>query len=320
MKTELEKQLNLDAALRKIFWDEIGEIIRPDTLKEEIYHYTNLEGLKGILTNKQVWMTDSRFLNDMSELNHFETLVEETKDLFYQKLLKDCEKEEIDNNDLLNIFFEVFDDAVEKRFKNPEDKFEVYVMSLSENKDSLTLWGNYAKGKGYNLCFNANSLLSKVNEIANGRGYMVYGEVIYNRDIQLEKLSEALIIAFKKISDIKIDIDLEEDNLRKELLSFFKNLIISYSIFFKHHSFEPEEEFRIAYTIEDYDKVEFRTNDEAIIPFLKMNFDKSDIKRIIVGPKNNSDIAEIGVKTYLDKLGYDLAEVIIDRSEIPLRF
>lgn len=305
---------NLNMVFVNAFWEEIGSIIRPDKLVDRIYHYTSLEGLMGILTSKEVWMTNSNFLNDISELTYFKTLTEEAKNSFEKKLLSKYSNEEINKNNLFILFNELFDEAVVKRFEDPTENFEVYVMSLTENKDSLTLWGNYAKGKGYNICFNTKTLVSEVDKI--GAGYVVYGNVIYDRERQLQTLSDTLVKTFELI----INKDFEIQELKKHLLSYFNSLIISYSIFFKNNSFAPEEEFRIAFTTYDNVDVLFRTNGEVIIPYITMKFEKSDIKGIVIGPKNNSDIAENGVKTYLKKSNYNLEEILVKKSEVPLRY
>jgi hypothetical protein len=37
-------------------------------LPEVLYHYTDIKGLQGIWEEGQIWATDSRYLNDTSEL------------------------------------------------------------------------------------------------------------------------------------------------------------------------------------------------------------------------------------------------------------
>lgn len=36
----------------------------------KIYHYTDLNGLKGIIESNSLWATNFRFLNDAAELDH----------------------------------------------------------------------------------------------------------------------------------------------------------------------------------------------------------------------------------------------------------
>ena len=41
--------------------------IKKDTI---LYHYTNYEGLKGILSDQRLWFTDYKHLNDTSEIKY----------------------------------------------------------------------------------------------------------------------------------------------------------------------------------------------------------------------------------------------------------
>ncbi len=44
-----------------------GSTIFPENCPSRVYHYTNLDGLLGILKSQQIWATDIRYLNDASE-------------------------------------------------------------------------------------------------------------------------------------------------------------------------------------------------------------------------------------------------------------
>lgn len=44
------------------------------------YHYTSIEGLKGIIENKCVRFTDCQFLNDTSEYNHLKMLLKKIQE------------------------------------------------------------------------------------------------------------------------------------------------------------------------------------------------------------------------------------------------
>jgi len=41
-----------------------------------LYHYTSADGLIGILTSKSIWLTDLRYMNDLSELQYANQLIE----------------------------------------------------------------------------------------------------------------------------------------------------------------------------------------------------------------------------------------------------
>ena len=49
------------------------KIARP--VPETVFHYTDAPGLFGIITNKELWFTDTRFLNDVSEGEYARTTI-----------------------------------------------------------------------------------------------------------------------------------------------------------------------------------------------------------------------------------------------------
>ena len=51
------------------------------TTYTQIYHYTTVLGLIGIITHHQLWASDCRFLNDGTELSY-------ARDLFYAEVSK----------------------------------------------------------------------------------------------------------------------------------------------------------------------------------------------------------------------------------------
>jgi hypothetical protein len=51
------------------FWQTVREI--PAVL----YHYTSMDGLVGIVTNKQIWASHVPYLNDRTEQEHIWSLI-----------------------------------------------------------------------------------------------------------------------------------------------------------------------------------------------------------------------------------------------------
>lgn len=308
------KNQSLKEKLNEMFWEDIGPKIRSDELPETVYHYTNLEGMMGIMTNKQLWMTKSDYLNDYTEIIYLSEIVEESLNLLNTKLIEKY-GQEIKEDKYYKIFWEQFNKANEKSLDKTENLLELYVLSMSENQDSLTLWGNYAEGNGYSIAFEANTLINDIYDELNNF-YIVYGRVVYSRKAQIKLLLDFLVNAFEFIYGLKPDIN----ELESGLPALFKSTLVSYSIFFKNEAFEAEEEFRIVATIEDKAKVNFRSSNGVIIPYIYPEFEKIPVKEIIIGPKNNSDIAKGGVEFYLERLEYDLNTIKVIKSNVPLRY
>ncbi|MGJ9385226.1 DUF2971 domain-containing protein [Salipaludibacillus sp. CF4.18] len=306
--------VKLEELLIKTFWEDIGPKIRPEGIPEKMYHYTSIEGLMGIIKNKKLWMTKSDFLNDSMEVIYITNIIDESLDIFSELLIKEYGKG-IKENDYYKTMLEKFTEAVDSRFVNVQELIEIYVLSLSEKGDSLTLWGNYAKGDGYNIGFDSKSLLDDFHD-ENDDFFIVYGNVIYDREEQIEMLASSLIKTFKNINSQEPELI----ELESKLLPYYKSVIISYSIFFKHDSFKAEEEFRVVATIQDKADVEFRSNNGVITPYIDQEFKKLPIREITIGPKNNSDIAEKGVNFYIERLGEDIEDITVKKSNVPLRY
>lgn len=100
-----------------------------------------------------------------------------------------------------------------------------------------------------------------------------------------------------------------------------------YNMFFKKECFSGENEYRFVFScdhnienIEDSKKEEqyFRVKDNILIPFVKKKLSSLDsVNSILIGPKNNSDIAEKGVKHFLR---YHKIKAKVEKSEMPLRY
>jgi hypothetical protein len=302
----------LKEELISMFWEDIGPKIRKDDYQNTIYHYTSIDGLMGIIKDKQLRMTKSDFLNDSKEIKYINNVVEEAL-LKSQTLIEKNYGDQINQSLYYQLFFEQFNRTVKNRTRGKSP--EVYVMSLSENKDSLTLWGNYASTEGYNIGFATSTLLKDFDKALN-EFFIVSGNVIYDYERQVDLLSNSIFSSFELINLHQPDID----DLKKELYPYFNSMLISYSIFFKDTSFKHEEEFRIAATNTEKAKVNFRARNGVIIPFIEAQFENLPIQEIVIGPKNNSDIAENGVEVYLDRNSYETEKILITKSAVPLRY
>lgn len=98
-----------------------------DILKDgSIYHYTSLEGLKGIIEGNALWLTHYKFLNDPNEL------------VYYKKY---------DENNMIKAIFDKI-----------SAQLIPMIMSFSEDSDSYSLWSNYTNHYGFNIEFDIKKL------------------------------------------------------------------------------------------------------------------------------------------------------------------
>lgn len=160
--------------------DVLDDYSSKDYLIEKIeknklaYHYTGIQGLKGILESKGLFASESKFLNDFKEVTYIRQIIKEVC----------CEAEEQYEPEFL---IKVNEINTEENWLLERTK--AFVLSLSEHKDSLILWSNYSKHEGYNLgidpyilirIFNVHkSKLVKESIERNGYIDIDHGRVIY---------------------------------------------------------------------------------------------------------------------------------------------
>lgn len=170
--------IDYDNLLKKI--PRVKKIL-DDGSDEIIYHYTKPEKLLGLLESETLRFSNALYLNDKEEVT------------YSYKLIVDLIDGRSDLNEKLfskirEHFFNKYTNIVNGN-DNFNYKYEYYTVSFSTESDNLTLWNNYAKGQsytGYNIGFCKNELIKDMIK----KGFSsVYGNVIYDRKVQVTVLN-----------------------------------------------------------------------------------------------------------------------------------
>lgn len=236
---------------------ELKELFKKPCPKK-LYHYTNKNAFKGIISNQEMWATHIRFMNDTEE----------------QKLALDLLKKQVPN-----IFAEK-NINIEKLQKNIEHfvflemlRKGIYILSFSEKKDDLGQWRGYGSLMP-SFCleldtykFKSSFVSELKNEnIKNKDSFRIsditdYSELnenvfdflstdekkqkfyllpcIYNHSEQIKLINEVLTDSYKKIE--YLDNEKTEKDLAKEIAKRF----VFYCPLIKNESFECEAEWRV---------------------------------------------------------------------------
>jgi len=289
--------------------------------KPYIFHYTDVNALKNILEKRYLWASKSNFLNDCSEIQY-------TKNVF-ENVLKEIKQ--VSNNEEFSFFEMVEKDLVsyfDESFSN-ENRGQIFVLSFTENEDSLVLWSNYSNYDGYSIGFDLGELIGlflkfmKKDQIFDS---FYPGRVIYDEKEQRNMLFNQLrkiYSEFRKFNKINHE-------TLMEARAVCQIAVETHSMFFKKSCFKPEEEYRIAFLINDKSKVsrnvKYRIGKGSLIPYLEIPL-YSDVEEldnpihsIMIGPKNNIDISLIGLRHFLVNKGFNYMSDHIKKSEIPLRY
>lgn len=298
------------------------------------YHYTSPEGLKGILETRTLFFTDCEYLNDTSErLN-----INKTLDKFWYNERKYYDREFY--NLIKNIRLTNYTDSGFSYLDNDFDsntKCRYFVLSCSNDDDSLNMWKYYSKGNEYNgYCISlfgpalTDEWIDRETSVAIEEGDVVYfeDEKIKRIRTTVEKLYELWCLYQRN------------QNIDDKIISEFRSWIQMASLFFKDDHFFGEEEYRyVAIVPEDrlnylnysyknktFKMYDFRIVNGTFIPYIKMpfNFYHVDecyaIESIRVGPSEKQEQKAKSIERLIQSLDYDMKIGRILYSNIPLRY
>ncbi|MFW5985661.1 MAG: DUF2971 domain-containing protein [Halanaerobiaceae bacterium] len=263
------------------------------------YHYTDIRAVRGIIENNNIWVSNAMFLNDKSEVKYAKNVIEDTIR---------------SNQEISNQVIEIIEDFIAYIVDNSD---QIFVLSTSDNIDSQLLWSNYSNMDGYCLGFDfSNSwdylfIRSHQGEklVLEPQKHIRIDRVLYDRKKQRDFIKEPL----KKVDQYYRKNP--DGDLTGYMHYFFHVLMM-----FKDPKFRHEEEFRIVFVIPEYeDFVEYYVSNGILIPYVEVNFtEKIPLDHIKIGPRNDIDIAQASIESFLKTKGFP--DVEVSKSRIPLRF
>jgi hypothetical protein len=300
--TPAESTPQIKKAIRD-FWDIwLPMHSRKDNLL--LYHYTTLEGLKGILKNRSIWFTHTSTLNDPLELKYGKNLI---LDILNKAINK---KDDPIINQLLNalvIQINSFDDVI----------YEAYVACFCESDNLLSQWRGYGhRGGGYNIGFEftSDTKFYHLSDPSEDESYVILRKIIYDFDKQKELVSKylslILINASRAIDHYKNHGGLPEiwGNMAAiESSNILSDLMLS----FKSPVFKEENEWRLILVRQPEHKLvqlKFRENSNGLIPYIetyiiekKENRNLFPIHSIRFGPMLDVSRTKSALNLYLRK-------------------
>ena len=254
---------------------------------KELYHYTSLGALDGILKNQELWFGNAQCMNDSSESVYF-------FDKLKAHLCNSHPDKQTEIEDLFN--------SQLGRYENEPG----YVFSLSKNNDDAAQWDRYANKCGVCIVFDRDKLI----EFAKPFGFVQ--EVFYGESIENHQIKALL------------DIYLLTRNLQwgfTTIDGLFDNAWTC-SFAFKSKSFSTEAETRVCLLpysmIKEHVQMHYVIQDNRIREFVKVPIDPGTmITRIVIGPGANVD--EFLMKRYLRSISDEIGNIAVERSLSSLR-
>ena len=303
--------------------------IKPANL---LWHYTDTQGLEGIVRNRTIRLSHPSFLNDPSELQYANSM--------YDEMLEDiC----VNSQDpLVQEFVNGFQDYkknYQKQDQEDEYFFVVFVASFCGDPDRLDLWRQYGDdGQGFALGFRMEQLRDAVErqvEEMQISGWVHILRVLYSEDKQREytrRILDFWIDEFKKNRESLRD---KEDDLVDvymiEVYSPLRTALGAIAPFFKHPCYENENENRLALnsTYIDPGKMAFQARRGYFKPYIDFNIedDKNGIKddgndafpldTVMIGPTTPPMWSERSLRMFL--ANQRLKNAKLKRSDLPYR-
>lgn len=278
-------------------WTDDVHKVDPEDIPSIVYHYTDASGLMGILTSGEVWLTDYRFLNDKSEMEH---TLQSVRDLIRVKQDTITDK----------LLTELYDKV--RSYWNTNSLGDVYVFSLAEDGDDLSQWRGYAhEGMGFTVGFCGPSL---ARIAAYEKPGFSLCQVEYDYEKQQETLKSALADFEEALrSEIK-ELPSLENLFIDQAASWFDLIARIRAVANKHSSFKSEKEWRLIKVIEEEDpenKVKARISGLRLIRYVEAipriaGEEKLPIKRIGIGPGFAGKEDIYAVQALCKQTGYDL--------------
>ena len=246
-----------------------------------LFHYTNVQAVQSILSNKKIWLTDIRYLNDSQELHDGFTVLEKSLKNPMQDLVSNLENKDKAIKYIKSMLFQ------ENSYS--EDLEPIYIFSLSATDDLLSQWRAYGT---YAIEFDKSALEEYVGNIK---------KCIYEQKEKKEKatngLTEAISIMNKEMVACNGCLGpLGTDALIK---------LVYDAAYFKHDGFAEENEHRIIRQSEytnNYNTTKYRAKNNFLIPYIEMEISLDCIKSIQVGPMKNQKLAYKSMREFVNKI------------------
>ncbi|PTR05880.1 Protein of unknown function (DUF2971) [Nitrosospira sp. Nsp5] len=257
---------------------------------DTLYHYCSVDTFDSILKKKEIWLSNTRFMNDLQEGRYIHELIRQGVK---------------DDDEFVNFATNY------KRIYG-----EAYVACFSENGDLLSLWERYANAcRGFAIGFDKallEELLAQItsdepDEHDSSEGINLI-KINYSKDVAdlYGKLKKSYPSMFKKVPKHSLTME----SFRNE--DFGKTLWI-----YKHPFFDQELEHRIIYLPDKFkesnrdilgNKVSRLTCDGICDHFpLRFSTVENIVVRVVIGPLNKAGKSVI--EGYLKNIGSSIAEV-----------
>lgn len=279
-------------------------------LPDEIWHYTDANGLIGILQSGKIWTTQVTCLNDALEQRYFGDLVHDA--------VKERRKQNSDP--VTEPLFRIADEALDARDFTATGQF---VACFSEAEDDLGQWRGYGGGEcGYAIGFRAQAILGATSSNPSSLLLpMSYADNIHS----------AIVADVIRMAEFYFRHGLSRGIAdpaawAAEFVMAFANELSIIAATVKHPKFSGEAERRIATLLQpgQHDALIFRQKRMLLARHLPFDLSTAvdgvrrlPITRVYVGPGPAQKVSKISVGDLLLQQKYQ--GISVELSTVPYR-
>ena len=267
-----------------------------------LYHYTDLGALQNIVTNGDMWLTNSRYSNDEEEITHGYRVANEAI-------------EQAKAQQVADPLWPQYLAEVGRLVAKPTDE-GVYICCFCKFDNLLSQWRGYAaNGNGVSIEFNPAGFKPIVGAGSPHKGLMRLWKVFYDEGQQRGIATSALRFAFDHTPADTVEVRAQR---AADAITFFIPT-------FKHNDFKDEEEWRLIFTPppDCIVKPRFRVARNMLVPYYTLKDlappppagapQKLPITGLRVGPSAQKVLNAASAQALIEAAEYDF-EVLISNT------
>ena len=289
-------------------FEQIVSSLYSEKPSRNLFHYTSLRSLEGIVRDRCLWATDIHYFNDAAEMRHIAQLLDGEID---RRIHQGC-----DNEKVLSQFRVWLSDRL------PNGNM-VFVTSFTQNGNLLSQWRGYcAPGKGVSFGFDPGLILRCADE----QSFQV-GKCIYETADQA-KLVTQIVDAVSDLAKIRGEAAPNKKHPSQSYHGVFEeieNSLLHIGALVKHPSFAEEEEWRAVSSIfTNYVEapIHYRESLSMLVPYIHFSLAPSGesrlfFKHVFLGPTPNINLSINSLSRFLAK--HNTGQFSVQYCGIPYR-
>lgn len=266
----------------------------------ELFYYTSTNTMRYVLTEKNIYATNIRYMNDSEEyINGLKELQELSKK---EDVIKGWIKKRNCEKNLAKIMKDTFSkDNLQENEKN----MEYYSISFCKKNDLLSQWAIYAKESGVSIKMNFEEtpyiFFTKCiggHDAERAEWKLLPQEVYYFTEASMgDKPDEYKATAYKILDQLYEKNPMDHEEGMQERWRYI-------STFVKRYDFYQEEECRLVFEPNEsvyLPQVEYRHDKKVLKPYLDIKCDHGwPIWEIMIGPGFNQQVVFDSVEHFLN--------------------